>query len=381
MKSLVYYAAKYLGLFHLSRRLFRDRLLILCYHGFELVDESAFMPGVFMRQETFSRRLQALASGGYSILPLPEALAGLADRTLPPNTVCLTLDDGFYSVLERAAPLLRQYDFPSTLYVTSYHLEKGTPIYRLVIQYMFWKTSCQYLFVEPARWRLTGSYDLTDAATKAALVQELIQYGENHCTEAQRQEICRELGILLNVDYQEIVADRRLSLLSPDELRQLHQSGMDIQLHTRRHKISGVNKQAVIEEIIENSRDLHAVLPKPYAHFCYPSGVWLPHHPQLLTVLGLASATTCDAGMNTATTNRLALYRVLDSESISDIAFEAQISGFNELLRILSGRRRISDAKRQLAAMPSREFPEGILVTPARPVSKQAVATAEVAAS
>lgn len=374
MKSLFFYAAKYLGLFRLCRYWFKDRLLILCYHGFELADEADFMPGVFMRQTTFARRLKALADGGFKVLPLEEALALLAAGELPPNSVCLTLDDGFYSVLKKAAPLLRQYRFPSTLYVTSYHLEKGTPIFRLVVQYMFWKTARERLFVEPGRWGLMGDYDLGNQATKAALIQALIQHGENNCDEAGRQQICQELGLLLGVDYEVILSDRRLSLLTAGELRQLYQNDMDIQLHTRRHRICGVNKQEVVQETLENVRDLQRILPKAYGHFCYPSGSWLPHHPQLLETLGVISATTCDAGMNTASTNRLALYRVLDSESMPDIVFEAQISGFSELLRILSGRRRISDTWRQQAALPSPELADGIVAAPVRASRKQALA-------
>jgi hypothetical protein len=70
--------------------------------------------------------------------------------------------------------------------------------------------------------------------------------------------------------------------------------------------------------------------------------------------------------MNTAATNRLALYRVLDSESLSDIVFEAEINGFGELARVLSGRRRRSDAWRQLAGAPSVEFPQAVLTAASR---------------
>ncbi|HEX5514760.1 MAG TPA: polysaccharide deacetylase family protein [Gammaproteobacteria bacterium] len=375
MKMLIYYAAKHLGLFRLSRRLFRGRLLILCYHGFEVADEAAFMPGVFMRQATFTRRLQALAAGGHPVLPLAEALERLAAGTLPDNTICLTIDDGFYSVLDKAAPLLSKYGFPSTLYVTSYYVEKGTPVYRLVIQYLLWKTKQRTVAIEPARWGLRGSYSLTDPTLRAELCRKLIEYGEKHCNESARQQLCHELGELLGVSYQEILDDRRLSLLTPAEIRRLHQGGMDIQLHTRRHQLCGQNRQDLAKEVVENAHDLHAILPKPYAHFCYPSGAWQPHHPQWLEALGVASATTCDSGMNTAATNRLALYRVLDSESLRDIVFEAEINGFGELLRVLSGRRRQSDGWRQRAAAPSVEFPQGVLTAASRATSKESVAS------
>jgi peptidoglycan/xylan/chitin deacetylase (PgdA/CDA1 family) len=221
---------------------------------------------------------------------------------------------------------------------------------------------------------LHGSYDLGDPADRARFCQTLIEHGETRCNEAERQRICHELGALLDVSYQEMLDDRRLSLLTPSEIRLLQLSGMDIQLHTRRHRICDGDQQAVTAEIIRNAQDLHGILPKPYKHFCYPSGGWQPQHAQWLDTLGIASATTCDSGMNTAKTNRLTLYRVLDSESLSDIRFEAEISGFGELLRILSGRRRHSDALRRQAATPSSAMPAGVSI-PAASAAKPEVAS------
>ena len=46
-----------------------------------------------------------------------------------------------------------------------------------------------------------------------------------------------------------------------------------------------------------------------------------------------SSATTCNADLNYPDKPSLELKRFLDGENISDIEFEAELSGFNELLR------------------------------------------------
>jgi peptidoglycan/xylan/chitin deacetylase (PgdA/CDA1 family) len=376
VKILICHIVKYLGLFQVCRRLFRHRLLILCYHGFELADEAAFMPGVFMRQATFARRMEALSAGGYNVLPLAEALEGLAAGTLPPNSVCLTIDDGFYSVLDKAAPILARYRYPSTLYVTSYHVEKQTPIFRLVIQYMFWKTrQRKAIQIEHERWGVVGSFDLSNEQDANRLCWRLIDHGERLSDEQDRHLLCSEVGALLDVSYQEILDSRWAGLLSPAEIRQLYRSGMDIQLHTRRHRPSCSDKKRMKAELLENARDLHAILPRSYAHFCYPSGQWGQQHPEWLNEWGIASATTCDAGMNTASTNRLALYRVLDSESMPDIVFEAELAGFGELLRIISGKRRRSDFLRRQSAVPAVRLPAGVSIIDEAAYTKSSVAS------
>lgn len=361
MKRVICYIAKYLGLFRLCRYLFRRRLTILCYHGFEIDDEASFMPGVFMRQSTFDKRMSRLVEDGYKVLPLGEAVERLGQGTLPPNAVSITIDDGFFSVLDKAAPILERYRLPSMLYVASYHVEKGTPVFRLTVQYMLWKTTRRIVHIDHERWGLRGTYDLANPTVAHALCWQLIAFGETECNEVQRQAICYEFGELLGVSYQGIMNSRQFGLLTPAELVRIHDGGMDIELHTRRHRICGDDKRQVVDEIVENARDLHAILPKRYAHFCYPSGGWQPKHLAWLQEAGVATATTCDPGMNTAGTHRLALYRFLDSDDCPDILFEAELCGFNELLRVVSGRRRAGDRLRRQGESASPVPPAGVV--------------------
>lgn len=353
MKKAVYRLAKYLGLFALSRRLMRRRLLILCYHGFEVADESGFIPGTFMRADTFQRRLAQLQHSGHPVLPLDDAIEHLQSGTLPDNAVCITLDDGFVSTGAIAAPALAKAGFPSTLYVTTYYVDKQVPIFNLVVQYMFWKTSRKQLVLEGADCGIEGCFDLTEPKTVEALRTAIIHHG-NACSVAVRERICRKLGLLLGVDYALIVRDRRFSLMTPTELQHVERLGMDVQLHTHRHCLPAGDRNAAMREVLENARALQRMLGKECVHLCYPSGEWQPHQLEWLQELGIVSATTCDTGMNHADVHPLALYRFVDSESVSDIEFEAELAGFAELLRILSGRQRQSTRIRR----PLRTFGE-----------------------
>ena len=47
----------------------------------------------------------------------------------------------------------------------------------------------------------------------------------------------------------------------------------------------------------------------------------------------METATTCEPGLNSPSTPRLSLHRFLDGEDITQIEFEAEVSGFTELLR------------------------------------------------
>lgn len=351
MRPAIYYIAKYLGLFFLSHWLMRKRLLILCYHGFETADESDFMPGVFMRASTFQRRLELLKRLGHPVLPLDNAIERLQANSLPNNAVCITLDDGFVSTGRIGAPALAAAGLPSTLYVTTYYVGKQRPIFNLVVQYMFWKTSKRQIVLDQPDWGVSGSALLTQPEVVDRLCAAIIDHGERRSVE-EREQICQQLGQILGVDYQAIVQDRRFTLMAAAELQHVQRLGMDIQLHTHRHQLPAEDEGAAAQEIAENTAALHRMLGKECVHFCYPSGLWQPHQLEWLQHLHIASATTCERGMNHAGTHPLALYRYLDSENISDIEFEAELAGFIELLRIVTGRQRRKDRLRKASTTP-----------------------------
>lgn len=339
MKTAILYIAKHLGLFHLARWLLRDRLLILCYHGFSLRDEEAFRPALFMRPETFRRRMDKIAEGGFTVLPLEDALTRLKKGNLPRDALVITLDDGFYSVKQVAQPILSARGFPSTLYATTNRIALGTPVFRLTIQYMFWKTREDALRLEAGSWGQAGRYDLADPEVRSKICWQLIETGERSGDESIRESICRELADKLRVDYDDIVASGMFTHVSPGELKDLDRNGMDVQLHTHTHKLTHGGQPMVHQEISRNADLLQSWLTKRCAHFCYPNGDWQSSYLDQIANMGVESATTCDLGWNRATTHQLALHRFLDGENVSDLQFEAEIYGFTELLRTLTGRR------------------------------------------
>ena len=336
LKLLVFFLCRLAGLFRLAGWLTRDRLKILCYHGFALDDEAAFRPKLFIRPETFADRLETLHRYGMQVLPLDEAVERLYAGTLPPRALALTVDDGFHSVHRLAAPALRRHALPATVYVTTYYVEHPHPIFRLVIQYMFWKTRRTELEWKDVPWAADGVIDLRDAASREAAAWACIRHGETRCTEAERHDISRRVGGLLAVSYEDIEAARILHLMTPEELREVAASGLDIQLHTHRHVFPEDNAARAHREIADNRAALCRLLgeEREFRHFCYPSGLWDECQWAWLDDMGVKSSTTCLAGLNTQASNRHALRRFLDGENIHPLEFEAALCGFAELLRL-----------------------------------------------
>lgn len=331
-KRLLYRVSKSVGLFAVARRVTAGQLRILCYHGLAIGDEHLYSPGLFMRPETVRSRFETLVRSGYPIIPLGEACEGLRAGTLPPCPVVITYDDGFYGNYVHGVPLHREFPLPATLYATTYYVVKGTPIFRHAVKYMFWKTGRDEMSLDGLPGVEGKTLRLAERERVEAVQWELIRYGETQLDEPGRVALARELGGRLGVDYDDLARSRRLSLMTPGELLALSESGIDIQLHTHRHQFPPVEEQAR-REIEDNRAVLESMLGRACNHLCYPSGVFTTEQWPWLEACGIASATTCEAGLNDSNTPHYGLRRFLDAETIAGIEFEAEISGFAELLR------------------------------------------------
>jgi len=330
LKRLAFRIARGTGLFCLSRCVTRRGLRILCYHGFSFGDTERFMPMTFMRAETFRRRIEWLVRKRYPVLPLHEAVERLSDGTLPRCAVVLTFDDGAYSTWRLGVPVLREHNLPATIYVTTYYSVKQTPVFRIAIQYMFWKTRAPQVDVSGLGLPSGGVRTLPNAS----VAWEIIDYAESNLDDAARCKLAAELGGRLGVPYDEIARSRAFSIMNADEIREAAQAGIDIQLHAHRHRLPE-DADSVRREIRDNRAVLEPLVGRPLRHFCYPSGVWSSKQHAPLRDEGVLSATTCDGGLNCRDTPPLALRRFLDGEQVSDIEFEAELCGFAELLRRL----------------------------------------------
>jgi peptidoglycan/xylan/chitin deacetylase (PgdA/CDA1 family) len=332
VKKAVLQGSKRAGFFALGDKLTQHGLRILCYHGTALSEEHRFLPKLFMSPQTFERRLRILAEGRYPVLGLADAVERLSTGHLPPRAVVITIDDGFYGTYRLAWPMLQRYGFPATIYSTTYYSVKEHPVFGLVVEYMLWKTRATHLDLDTLAIPLPGRVNLTDPRERRRLAATISEHGETECTEEERVAIARRLGRLLDIDYETLAASRMLSLMTLDELHELAATGADIQAHTHRHRFPAEESEAR-RELADNRRALEPAVGHRLEHFCYPSGEWFEEQWPWLEADGMRTATTCERGLNYSGTPRLALLRFLDGEHISEIEFEAEVSGFSELLR------------------------------------------------
>lgn len=325
--------SKWAGLFRISRYITRNGLRILGYHSFtNSEDDIEWQPGLFMRLDTFQKRLQFLQKKNFTVIDLDKALELQSKRKLPRFATVITIDDGWFSTKLYAHEILKKANLPYTIYLTSYYSAKETPIFNLVIQYMFWKTSKSR--IDFGRLGIPSS-DINWGSEKIIthkLMNEVIKYGQTKLDNPGRCQFARLLGDCLGVDYLKIEKSRKLSLLTASEVSELSADGVDFQLHTHCHSWPA-ESTAAMRELNENQSFIESATGKLSQHFCYPSGIWTVEQIGYLESAKIKSAVTCDPGTNYTNTSKFVLKRLMDGETKHQIEFEAEISGYIELLR------------------------------------------------
>jgi hypothetical protein len=150
-------------------------------------------------------------------------------------------------------------------------------------------------------------------------------------TAAQRDELAARVAEELGVDYTEILRLRMLQLMKGSQISEIAAGGVDVQLHTHRHR-TPIDEGLFVREVRENRQWLVSNTGTEPTHFCYPSGQHRTEFLPWLRAERVVSATTCDYGIATRACEPLLLPRLLDFMHISETEFEGWLCGFSSIL-------------------------------------------------
>jgi peptidoglycan/xylan/chitin deacetylase (PgdA/CDA1 family) len=246
-------------------------------------------------------------------------------------SVAITFDDGFYNFFASAYPILKAFGYPATVYQTTFYSAWNKPLFHLLCHYLLWKASGKTIEARPIIGR-PGSFDLrTEEGTNAAGVEIWNFARSAGLSQEERQQLAKTLAESVGVDYQEI-SDRRLfNLMNKGELSQMVRCGVDIQLHTHRHRLPA-SKDFFLKELADNQEFLKEIGQPKATHFTYPSGLYREEVFPWLSEFGIRSATTCETGLVSSLSNPFCLPRFVDTTQISNLEFESWLCGVREVL-------------------------------------------------
>ncbi len=333
IKLIIYYIAKYTGLFYLAKVSSKNKLRILCYHGISFDKEHLVFDWLFIRHSLLEQRMQYLQKHGYNIVKLDDGINMLDKDQVEDYSTVITFDDGWNGMYSHAAPLLKSYSFPWTLYVSSYYMQKQAIVFNIALQHLIAFSPKKSIQLGTPFCELTGHFELDQVPTETTFYQGIMQYADKNLDAYEKESLLEKVSEILDSDFKSVQDNHCYRYITPEQCKELSDDGVDIQLHTHRHIFPSDDLDVARKEIKENKEILESLTGKPADHFCYPSGKYGDGVNPTLKEFKIKSATNCMPGLNDKDTQRLMLYRFLDGENIRPIEFEAEMTGFAEYFR------------------------------------------------
>src|SRR3954469_12016826 len=229
----------------------RQRLLILAYHGISMRDEHEWNGSQYVSPETLRMRMQQLKRSRCAVLPLAEAIERLYRNDLPDRAVALTFDDGFADFYHRAFPIIEDLGFPVTLYLTTFYSYYNRPVFDVVCSYLLWRGRGRLLHAK----EFTGeevSVNLATLHARESVLRKIRALAANQGLSAEdKDDRARALAEHLGVNYDELLEQRLIHNVTPAETKELSDRGVDVELHTHRHR-TPLHRELFLRELEDN---------------------------------------------------------------------------------------------------------------------------------
>ena len=252
--------AESLGLFRLSRFYSRHTPIILMYH--RIVSEP-LLPGI--TPEIFEQQLRYLKKF-YRVVPMAQLAEEIRSQSVQPYSVAITFDDGHYDFYTNAWPLLRKYNLPASLYVTTGFIDQKCWLWPDLLRFLLLSTKEKNLNTSPI-----GPLSLTDNG-----VLSVWNKLGNYCLSLNaelRWQFLSQLAKQLNVTPNDH-PEKPFNPVTWDQLREMQNQGLEVGSHSVTHPIlSSLNYNQLTDELAVSHERIQQELGSPPKGICYPNGM------------------------------------------------------------------------------------------------------------
>lgn len=238
----------------------RNRPIILMYHR---ILSNPLLPGI--SPEIFEQQL-AYIKNRFRVIPMNQMVEELNTNSLKPYSVAITFDDGHGDFYTTAWPLLKRYNMPASLYVTTGFVDHQTWLWPDLLRYVLLQGAGTEVQVDPL-----GSLSIE----KSQVLKTWGKLGD-HClnlSSEERWSFIAQLAKQLKVDI-----DRRprepFAPVTWDQLREMQSEGLDVGSHSVTHPIlSALTMETLVTELQGSQQRILEELGNLPTGICYPNGM------------------------------------------------------------------------------------------------------------
>jgi peptidoglycan/xylan/chitin deacetylase (PgdA/CDA1 family) len=250
-----------------------SRLTILTYHHIsESLPGYRYDPGVADATPTQFRKQMELVAKYATPVTIADVVKALDGGSLPKNPVMVSFDDGYKSCRETALPILESVGLPAVFFVpTSFITERLLFWWERIALILSSTRRPSGMITYPTSLEVSAS-DPMALRTLAGIVKD------TRGLELERflVELAHAFGVEWDSEMERSHANDLV--MTWDDVRTLANAGMDVESHSRRHRVlQTLDPQALEDELLGSRRDLEAMLGRPVQAIAYPVGRRISH--------------------------------------------------------------------------------------------------------
>lgn len=267
----------------------RAHLSVLIFH--RVLPE----PDPLFPDEMHARRFDEMCgwlASWFNVLPLDKAVAHLKAGTLPARAACITFDDGYADNHSVAMPILQRHGLKATFFIATGFLDGGCMWNDTVIESV---RACSLPQLDLSTLNL-GVHTLGSIDDRRAAIATLIGQIKYRSIEERLTNV-EQIASLAQVQSPHHL------MMTSQEVKAMHQAGMQIGAHTKSHPIlARLTDEQAREEILGSKRFLEELLGERVSLFAYPNGKpaedYTPQSVEVVRSLGFDAAVSTQWGVS-----------------------------------------------------------------------------------
>ena len=284
--------------------------------------------------ESFETQMKYFAQN-YEILSLDKLVQFTkSGKSFPKKAIVVTFDDGYKDNYLYAYPVLRKYNIPATIFLTTGYIGARE---------LFWWDKVAYIIehntsIKRLNLNDLGSYSLETELYKnrarSIICEKLTKLGDD-----KKNSIIEKLLDIFQVKIPPDVAETLI--LSWKEVSEMDRSGITFGAHSVNHPILiNMSLRQSKNEIIQSKQDIEEKLGKEVTAFSYPNGNFNSEIVELVRKSGFTCAVSVYPGMPPKLINpkdsiyhlaRIGTYEDLNRSKILFSGLSGDLAGANKL--------------------------------------------------
>ncbi len=242
---------------------------IFTLHHVRDAQEEVFSPNAHLSvtPQFIESTLQLLRKKNIDLVSLDEVARRIKNGHKGNRFAAFTFDDGYRDTAENAAPILRKFDVPYTIFVATGLIDGTADLWWAGLEAIIRKQDGLFVSIDGTRTELACA----TPAEKHAAYQNLLAWLTLETGEHQQRDWVRELADLYKYD---LAGLRQSELMNWAEVRALAEDPLcTIGAHTIHHyAVARLSENEARREMFEGARVLAAALGEEPRHFAYPYG-------------------------------------------------------------------------------------------------------------